>query len=85
MKLITLCKFLCYSSSRFPASIIQNIVEFGAKNYFTDHRAANTIHGFRDSVPVLKIHGCYKNTQKSEQLSILVSIQAIQGNYSVLM
>ena len=31
----------------------------GAKNYFTDNRTANTIHGFRDSVPILKIHGCY--------------------------
>ena len=30
-----------------------------AKNYFIDHRTANTIHGFRDSVPVLKIQGCY--------------------------
>ena len=29
--------------------------EFGAKNYFTRHRTANTIDGFRDSFPVLKI------------------------------
>ena len=28
----------------------------------TEHRTAVTIHSFRDSV--LKIHGCYKDTQK---------------------
>ena len=29
------------------------------KNYFTGHQTDNTIHPFRDSVPVLKIHGRY--------------------------
>ena len=64
VKRITLCNCLCSSpssSSRscFSASLIQNIREFRAKNYFTDHLTANTIHDFRESVPVLKIHGCY--------------------------
>ena len=62
---------LCSSSSPSPrdfASVIRNIGKFVAKNYFTDHRTANTIDGFRDSVPVLKIHGCNCDTQKSEQL-----------------
>ena len=30
------------------ASVIRNIGKFGAKNYFTDHRTANAIHGFKD-------------------------------------
>ena len=30
----------------FSASLIRNIGEFGAKNYFTDHQTANTIHLF---------------------------------------
>ena len=59
---------LCCCSS--CASLIRNIGEFGAKNYFTDHRTPNTIHGFRDSFEVLKIHGCYQDLQKFEQLSI---------------
>ena len=49
VKRITLCNCLC-SSSYGSASVIRNIVEFGAENYFTDHRRANTIHGFKDSV-----------------------------------
>ena len=56
---------------------MRNIGGFGAKNYFTDHRTANAIRSLMDSVPVLKIHGCYKDTQKFEQFSILT--QAIQG------
>ena len=32
-----------YSSSRFSASLIWNIGEFGAKKYFADHQTANTI------------------------------------------
>ena len=36
------------SSAYISASLIRNIEEFGAKNYFTDHRTANTIHDFRD-------------------------------------
>ena len=74
MKRITLCNCLC-SSSCFSASRIRNIGEFGVKNNFTDHRTANTIYVFRDSFSVLKIHGCYQNSQKFEQLSI----QAMQG------
>ena len=57
VKRITLCNCLCSSSSCGPASVIQNVGKFGAKNYFTDQQTANTIHGFRDSVPVFKIHG----------------------------
>ena len=67
VKCITLCNCLCSSSlsslsprsSRDFDSVIQNIGKFGKKNYFTDHRTANTIYGFRDSVPVLKMHDCY--------------------------
>ena len=62
VKSIAPCSCLCSSSSfRFSTSFIRNIGEFEAKSYFTDHRTANTIYiyGFRDSVPVLKIHGCY--------------------------
>ena len=60
LKRIRLCNCLCsISSSRFSASLILNIRKFGAKEYFTDYRTAITIHGFRDSVPVLKIQGCY--------------------------
>ena len=58
VKRITLCNCLC-SSSCGSASVIRNFGKFGAKNYFTGHQAANTIHGFRDSVTVLKIYGCY--------------------------
>ena len=58
-KRITLCNCLCSSSCCFSASVIRNIGEFGAKNYFTDHQTANTIHCFRHSVPVLKIYDCY--------------------------
>ena len=79
----TLCNCLCSSSSCDSATLIRNIGVFGAKSYFTDHGTANTIHGFRGSFPVLKKHGCYQETQRFEQLSI--PIQAIQGNYSVLM
>ena len=46
-------------SSRGFASVIWNIGKFGAKNYFTAHRTGNTIYGFRDLVPVLKIRDCY--------------------------
>ena len=34
---------------------------------FTDHQTSFTIHGFRDYVTVLKIHGCYQDTQKSRE------------------
>ena len=49
VKRITLCNCLCSSSSpssRFSASLIRNIEKFGANNYFTDHRTANTIQLF---------------------------------------
>ena len=58
-------------------------------------KLCNTVYGFRDSVPVLKVHGlrdsvsilkvygCYKDTQKFEQR--FIPVQAIQGDYSVLM
>ena len=77
VKRITLCNCLCFSSpsSCDFASVIRNIGKFGAKT-------ANTIDCFRESVPVLKIHGCYQDTQKFEQPSI--PIQAIQGENSVL-
>ena len=35
------------SSRDFP-SVIRNIRKLGAENYFTDHRTANTIYGFRE-------------------------------------
>ena len=53
MKRITLYNCLC-SSSLFLASLIRNIGKFVAKNYFTDHEAANTIHHFKDSLPTFK-------------------------------
>ena len=49
---ITFSCCLCSSSSpssRFSASLIRNIEEFGAKRYLTDHRTSNAIHLF---VPV---------------------------------
>ena len=52
------------SPSRDFASVFWNIEKFGEKNYFTDHQTANTIQGFRDSVPALKIHQRYQDTQK---------------------
>ena len=52
------------SPSRDFASVFWNIKKFGEKNYFTDHQTANTIQGFRDSVPALKIHQRYEDTQK---------------------
>ena len=53
-----------FPSSRDFASVIRNIGKFGAKNYFTDHRTANTIYGFRDSLPVFKMDDCYWDAQK---------------------
>ena len=51
--------FFSFFSFSFFSWLCQNIGKFEAKNYFTDHRTANTIYGFRDSVPVLKIRDCY--------------------------
>ena len=42
----------------------------------------NQIHSFSDSVSVRKMHGCQQNTQNFEE--IFISIQAIQGDYRVL-
>ena len=58
VKRITHCNCLCSSSpsSRFSASLIWNIREFGATNYFTDHWTANTIQSF---VPIkITFFGC---------------------------
>ena len=59
LKRTKLCYCLCSSSSFscFSTCVIRNIGEFGTKNYFIDHQIANTIHGFRDSVPVLRGYG----------------------------
>ena len=84
VKRITLCNCLCSSSSCFSASIIPNIREFGAKNYFTDQQTANTIHNFRDSVPVLNMYHCYWDVQKFEQLSYPSDNEA-KGQNSALM
>ena len=46
VKRLTLCNCLCSSYSRFSASVIQNIREFRANNYFTDHLTTNTIQLF---------------------------------------
>ena len=57
------CSCLCCSScacdSASSARLIRSIGEFGTKNYFTDHQAANAKHTFRDSFSVLKIHCRY--------------------------
>ena len=45
VKRIAHCNCRC-SSFRFSASFIGNIGEFGAKEYFTDHRTANTLKLF---------------------------------------
>ena len=39
--------------------VVRKIGEFEAKNCFTDHQIADTIHGFRDSFAVLKTYNCY--------------------------
>ena len=46
VKRLTLCNCLCSSSSRFSASVIQNIREFRANNCFADHLTTNTIQLF---------------------------------------
>ena len=46
MKGKTLCDCLRFSSCCDFASLIRNIGEFGAKNYFTGHRTSNTIKLF---------------------------------------
>ena len=53
----TLCNCLC-SSSCDSASLIRNIGNSWAENCFTDNWTADTIHGFSDSVPFIKIHDC---------------------------
>ena len=56
-----LMKLLCQERevTYLLTSLFQNIEEFGAKEYFTDYRTSNTIHDFRDSVSILKIHVCF--------------------------
>ena len=63
------------TSCCFCGSTLRNIGKLRAKSYFADHERANTIHGFTDSVPILKIYNCYQDMQTFEQLSI--STQAI--------
>ena len=68
VKRITLCNCGGSSSSSssfscFYASLICNFGEFGAKNYLTDHQTTNTIHRFRDSVPVLKTYDLKKESK----------------------
>ena len=46
LKSITLCNCLSPSTSASLPHFFQNIGEFGAKKYFTDQRAANTIQLF---------------------------------------
>ena len=54
------------------ANSLHLLREFGAKKYFTDHDAANTIYDFVDSVLVCKMHDCYYRILKIfEQHSIL--------------
>ena len=62
--------FYFFSFFLWLCQCYRNIDKFGAKNYFTDHRTANTMYPFRDSFPILKIHDCYWDTQKFEQPSI---------------
>ena len=75
--LLRLCK--AHNSLQLPVSffsffsfsffcVIRNIGKF------TDHRTSNTFQGFTDSVPVLKIHGCYQDQQKFEQHSIPIQV-----------
>ena len=52
-KTLWICQFSPSSSSH---RLLRNISEFNTKMCFTNHHTPNTIHGFRDSVPVLKIH-----------------------------
>ena len=81
----TICNCLCSSSpsSCFSAMLIRSIGEFGAKNYFTDHRTANAMHSFRDSVPLLKMHGFYQDAQKFEQLSIPIQVPSDTRRFTV--
>ena len=62
--------FYFFSFFLWLCQCYRNIDKFGAKNYFTDHRTANTMYPFRDLFPILKIHDCYWDTQKFEQPSI---------------
>ena len=81
MKRITLCICVCSSSpsSRFSASFIRNIAEFGAKKYFIDHRTANAIQLF---VPIKrKFFGSLLFQNKSQRRGIL---QGLLNKYSRL-
>ena len=65
-KTVYICRF---SSSSCSPQLLQNIEEFGAKKYFTDHCTPSTINGFRYSVLVW--YDCYcKICKNFEQHSI---------------
>ena len=67
-KTLYICRFSPSSSS---PRLLWNIGEFGAKEYFADHHTSNTIHGFRDTALVCKMHDCYCRIRKNfEQHSI---------------
>ena len=46
---------------------------FVKPDHFTDHHIPKTIHGFRDSVLVCKMHGCYCRILKN---LLLCSVQS---------
>ena len=48
------------------------------KVYFTDHHVPNTIHGFRDSFPVCKMHNCM-TCKNFEHFHSFPSTQAMQA------
>ena len=54
--------------------------ESGAKKYFLDHHTHNTMRGFRDSLPVRNIYGCYSRISKKfkEYLNFIQAMQAIK-------
>ena len=63
LKSKTLCIYL-FSPFSSSSRLLQNIEEFGANKYFTDHHTPNAITDFRDSVPVRKMHDCYSRIRK---------------------
>ena len=79
MKCITLCICLCSSLSRFSASLIQNIGEFGAKNNFIDHWIANAIQLL---VPIKK--EIFRVSSFSEQVAGKGNSQGLLDRWSHL-
>ena len=70
--------------------------EFGAENCFTDHRTANAIHGFRDSVAVLKtrllwgyakiwatFHSCSNDTRRLQCVDVKNPLQALLKHFKL--